>query len=47
VPAGWKPHETSIGVTAVVPRVEGELVRIALTPATTELMFWTISFEKP
>jgi hypothetical protein len=46
-PPGWKPLKASIGVTEVTPRVEGELVRLNLTAARSELMFWTVSFEKP
>ena len=47
VPPGWKPLEARIGVTEVAPKVEGELVRIALTPALSEPLFWTVSFQKP
>ena len=47
IPAGWKPLKARIGVSECTPKVEGELVRISLLPATTEPMFWTISFEKP
>jgi len=46
-PAGWKPREVRIGVSDTPPRIEGELVRFELKSATTEPMFWTISFEKP
>jgi len=46
-PAGWKPREVRIGVSDVVPKIEGELVRFELKSASTEPMFWTISFDKP
>jgi hypothetical protein len=47
VPPGWKPLKASIGVTEVTPKVEGELLRLELTPVRSELMFWTVTFEKP
>lgn len=47
VPAGWKALKARIGVSECEIKTEGELVRFALTPATSEPMFWTISFQKP
>lgn len=47
VPVGWKPSEARIGVAAVEPRLEGELLRMHLDTPITQKMFWTISFQKP
>jgi hypothetical protein len=47
LPAGWKADKARIGVTECPVKIEGELARFTITAATTEPMFWTITFVKP